>query len=73
MEKEERGKISEKIIEILGLETYRLETNMFLIRDENGEVLQGVNFTDEVIDLTQFIEDYIENYYENRKDLGNAQ
>ena len=72
MKKEELGKISEKIIEILGLETYRLETNMLLIRDENGEVLQGVNFTDEVINLTQFIKDYIENYYENRKNLGNA-
>jgi hypothetical protein len=58
MEKEERGKISEKIIEILGLEKYRGDDNMFLIRNENGKVLYGMNFTEEVIDLTQMVEDY---------------
>jgi hypothetical protein len=58
MEKEERGKISEKIIEILGLKDYQGDKNMVLIRDENGKVLYGMSYEDEVIDLTQFIEDY---------------
>ena len=30
---------------------------MFLIRDEDDNVLEGIDFTDEVIELTQFIDD----------------
>lgn len=56
--KEQLGKVSEKIIEILGLEEYQGNKDMLLIRNESGEVLKGINFTDEVIDLTQFIDDY---------------
>jgi len=42
----------------LGLEDYQGDKNMVLIRDENGKVLYGMSYEDEVIDLTQFIEDY---------------
>ena len=58
MTKEQLGKISKEIIDILGLETDpEGNENMFLIRDENDRILQGVDFNDEVIDLTQYIDD----------------
>ena len=58
MKKVQIEKLSKEIIEILGLETDENgDENMFLIRDENGSVLEGIDFTDEVIELTQFIDD----------------
>jgi hypothetical protein len=65
MQKEKLGKISQKIIEILGLEDYPLQSgeidkDMLLIRNEDGEVIKGINFTDEVIELTQFIDDIVD-------------
>lgn len=51
-------KISKKIIEIFGLETDpEGRKNMLLIRDENKQIVQGIDFTDEVIELTQFFDD----------------
>jgi hypothetical protein len=58
MNKKQLGKLSKEIIEILGLEIDKNgDENMFLIRDEEGYVLEGIDFTDEVIELTQFIDD----------------
>lgn len=57
-----RDKIAKKIIEILGLETdINGNENMFLIRNKNDEVVQGIDFTDEVIELVQFFEDNLLN------------
>lgn len=58
MTKKQLGYLNQKIIEILGLETDpQGSENMFLIRNENDKILQGIDFTDEVIELTQFIDD----------------
>ena len=57
MTKEQLGKISKDIIEILGLEEKNGNQNMFLIRNEAGKILEGIDFTDEVIELTQYIDD----------------
>jgi hypothetical protein len=57
MTKEQLGKISKDIIEILGLEEEDGNENMFLIRNEAGKILKGIDFTDEVIELTQYIDD----------------
>ena len=58
MKKEQLEKLSKEIIEILGLEIDKNgNENMFLIRDEDDNVLEGIDFTDEVIELTQFIDD----------------
>lgn len=58
MNREQLEKVSEKIIEILGLESApKGNEDMFLIRDENGKILEGIDFTDEVIEITQYIDD----------------
>ena len=58
MKREELGKLSERIQIILGLEIDENgRENMFLIRNENGKVIEGIDFTEEVIELTQFIDD----------------
>ena len=59
MKKEQLEKISKNIIEILGLEEKDGNENMFLIRNENNEVIKGIDFTDEVIELTQYIDDLL--------------
>ena len=56
----EQREVSEKIIEILGLETdIDGNENMLLTRNKNNEVVEGVDFTDEVIELTQFCGDLL--------------
>lgn len=59
MKKEELEKISRKIIDILGLEEKDGNKNMFLIRNEDGKVIEGIDFTDEVVELTQYIDDLL--------------
>ena len=59
MKKEQLEKISKNIIEILGLEEKDGNENMFLIRNKNNEVIESIDFTDEVIELTQYIDDLL--------------
>jgi len=59
MKKEQLEKISRDIIDILGLEKKDGNENMFLIRDELGRLQEGIDFTDEVIELTQYIDDLL--------------
>jgi len=50
--------LDKTISKILGLETDpNGQPNMLLIRDENNEILQGIDFNDEVIELAQFWEE----------------
>jgi len=54
----ELDKTMRQISKILGLETDpNGQPNMLLIRDENDEILQGIEFNNEVIELAQFIND----------------
>ena len=69
MTKEQLDKTIEKIQEILGLETDpNGQPNMLLIRDEEDQILQGIDFTEEVIELAQFIDDNFS--YNGRKQNG---
>ena len=61
--------LDKTISKILGLETDQDgQPNMLLIRDENDEILQGIDFNDEVIELAQFIDDNF--IYNGRKQNG---
>ena len=61
--------LDKTISKILGLETDpNGQPNMLLIRDENDEILQGIDFNDEVIELAQFIDDNF--IYNGRKQNG---
>jgi len=61
MEAKQLGKVSKDIIDILGLEKKDGNENMFLIRNEDGKVMYGIDFTDEVIEITQYIDDLMSN------------
>ena len=61
MKKEELEKITKKIVEILDLETDENgNENVLLIRSADDVIIEGIDFTDEVIELTQYFDDYIE-------------
>ena len=61
--------LDKTISKILGLEIDQDgQPNMILIRDENDEILQGIDFNDEVIELAQFIDDNF--IYNGRKQNG---
>ena len=54
-------KIEEKIKDILGLETSPDgQENFWLIRDEDGDIIEGADFSDELDDLKDYVQQYAE-------------